>query len=185
MGRVGYPPRIARPGTYLHVRTRATGRERLFDDDQDYAGIERILERVVWRYALRCIAYCLMPNHVHLVIVPTTDNLPAAMRDLISSYVRRYNERWGRRGTLVERRYRVTEARDTQHVFRMLRYIALNPVEADLADRPEDWPYSSYGATVGVCDPPAWLDVAAVLKLFDRRIWAARADYRAFVETRL
>jgi hypothetical protein len=62
--------------------------------------------------------------------------------------------------------------------------VARNPLEADLAARPEDWPYSSYGATAGVHDPPSWLDVATVLKLFDRRLWAARADYRAFVEQR-
>jgi REP element-mobilizing transposase RayT len=182
---MGYPPRVAPPGSNLHVRTRATGRELLFRDDRDYAGMEYYLAREIARHGLRCLAYCLMPNHVHFVLVPTRDNLADAMRDLISCYVRRFNMRWDRRGTLVERRYRVTAARDRQHLFRKLRYVALNPVKAGLAERPEEWPYSSYAATIGVEAPPDWLDVEATLRLFDRRPAAARREFRAFVEQRL
>jgi hypothetical protein len=66
----------------------------------------------------------------------------------------------------------------------MLRYVALNPVEVDLVERPELWPYSSYAATVGVADPPAWLDVDGALRLFDTNRRRAQKRFQEFVEQR-
>jgi REP element-mobilizing transposase RayT len=179
-----YPPRFVPVGVPSHVRTRAVAREPLFLDDADYEAMEWRIGREVQRHGWRCLAYCLMPNHVHLVLHPLRDTVPAGMRDLLSSYARRYNERWGRRGHLVERRYRATPAADDAHAYRMLRYVALNPVEVDLVERPELWPYSSYAATAGLADPPAWLDVDGALRLFDQNRRRARKLFRDFVEQR-
>ena len=140
------------------------------------------LAGAVLRHELGCLGYCLMPNHVHLVLQPHRDEVDQAMRNLLSAYARRFNTRWERRGHLVERRYRSTPAKDEQHLFRMLRYVALNPVEAQLVDRPEQWPYSSYAAILGLVEPPIWLDVNRVLAHFDRSRRRARLLFRDFVE---
>jgi putative transposase len=179
-----YTPRFVPVGVPSHVRTRAVAREPLFRDDADYEAMEWRIAREVLRHGWRCLSYCLMPNHVHLVLLPLRETAAAGMRDLLSSYSRRYNERWGRRGHLVERRYRSTPAADEAHLYRMLRYVALNPVKANLVDRPESWPYSSYAATLGLVDPPAWLDVDGVLRLFDADRSRARRRFHDFVEQR-
>jgi putative transposase len=181
---VSYPLRSPAVGNVLHVRTRATGHEPLFRDHWDYEGMLWLLGREVLRHELGCLNYCLMPNHIHLVLRPKRETVPAALRDLLSSYARRFNERWERRGHLVECRYRSTPARDDPHVYRMMRYVALNPVTADLCDRPEAWPYSGYAALLGLRDAPIWLDVMSALQLFDREPSRARREYRAFVEKR-
>jgi REP element-mobilizing transposase RayT len=181
---MAYPPRLVPVGVPSHVRTRAVARELLFLDEADYEAMEWRLGREVQRHGWRCLSYCLMPNHVHFVLCPMRDTVPAGMRDLLSSYSRRFNERWSRRGHLVERRYRATPSADEQHLYRMLRYVALNPVEARLVERPELWPYSSYAATIGLAEPPAWLDAGGTLRHFDRNRRRARQIFRDFVEQR-
>jgi putative transposase len=180
-----YPPRLAPAGAHLHVRTRAVDREPLFRDRWDYDGMLWYLGREVQRHAWRCFAYCLMPTHIHLVLQPRKESVPDGMRDLLSCYSRRFNERWERRGHLVERRYRSTAARSQPHLYEIMRYVPLNPVKAQLESRPELWPHSSYAATLGLEEPPPWLDVAGALRLFDRDPIVARREYRAFVEQRL
>jgi REP element-mobilizing transposase RayT len=179
---VPYAPRFVPVDVPSHVRTRATGREPLFRDHEDYVAMEWRLARVVLEHGLGCLSYCLMPNHVHLVLQPQHENVDVAMRNLLSAYARRFNLRWGRRGHLVERRYRSTPAADEPHFFRMLRYVALNPVEADLVPRPELWPYSSYAATIGLREPPIWVDVNRVLAHFDPNRRRAQRLFRQFVE---
>jgi REP element-mobilizing transposase RayT len=181
---MGYAPRGPSVGNILHVRTRATGAELLFRDDWDYDGMLWLLGREVERHAWRCLAYCFMPNHIHVVVRPLRETVSQGMRDLLSCYARRFNDRWGRRGHLVERRYRVTAARDEPHLYRIMRYVPRNPVEATLRDSPEHWPHSSYAATLGLSDPPWWLDVEGALTLFDRDARRARGAYRAYVEKR-
>jgi REP element-mobilizing transposase RayT len=143
------------------------------------------LGRQVERHELRCLSYCFMPTHIHLVLQPRRENLADAMRDLLSCYSRRFNNRWERPGHLVERRYRSTPARSQQHLHEVMRYLPLNPVRADLIPRPELWQFSSYAATIGLEEPPFWLDVAGALRLFDRDPRRARLALRAFVEHRL
>jgi putative transposase len=172
-------------GTFVHVTTRATGRELLFHDDEDYARLGWLTARAAQRHGWRCLAHCFMPNHTHFVLWPSRETVSEGMRDLLSAYSRGFNARWERRGHLVERRYRLTPVADEQHLHRLLRYVALNPVAAKLVDLPEQWPHGSYAATVGEARAPGWLDVAAALRLFDREPGQARVAYRSLVEQRL
>ncbi len=181
---MSYPPRIAPVGVPLHIRTRAVDREPLFRDGWDYEGMLWHLGRQVNRHAWSCIAYCFMPTHIHLVLLPRRESVPEGMRDLLACYSRRFNGRWDRRGHLVERRYRSTAARSTEHLYEIMRYVPRNPVRAKLEERAERWRWSSYAATIGLEEAPDWLDVAGALRLFDRNPPAARRAYRAFVEQR-
>jgi hypothetical protein len=112
---MAYPPRYAPAQQFLHVRTRATAREPLHRDAADYEGMLFRIGTQVLKHELRCVAYCLMPTHVHLVVRPARETLSDAMRDLLNGYVQRYNRRWERRGHLVECRFRCTPARSTAH----------------------------------------------------------------------
>ena len=180
-----YPPRYAPAEQFLHVRTRATGRERLHKDFWDYEGMLFRTGLQAVEHELGCVAYCLMPTHVHFVLRPARETVSDAMRNLLNGYAQRYNRRWERRGHLVERRFRCTPAASTGHLHRMLRYVHRNPVKDGLVARPEQWLHSSYRATLGLAPAPEWLDVATLLKLFHPVAATARSEYRAFVEEEL
>jgi REP element-mobilizing transposase RayT len=182
---MGYPPRDAPAGQFLHVRTRATASERLHRDYWDYEGMLYRLGLQVVEHELHCVSFCLMPTHVHAVLRPARATVSDAMRNLLNGYAQRYNRRWERRGHLVERRFRCKPARSTAHLYEMLRYVHLNPVKDGLVARPEQWLHSSYAATIGLVEPPPWLDVETALRLFHRDPATARSEYRAFVEGRL
>jgi REP element-mobilizing transposase RayT len=85
-----------------------------------------------------------MSNHLHLLLQTPEPTLPLGMQFLTSQYVQEFNLRHGRRGALVQGRYRAGLVETSEHYLSCLQYFALNPVAAGLCDRPEDWPWSSY-----------------------------------------
>ncbi len=85
-----------------------------------------------------------MSNHVHLLVQTPAPTLPLGMQFLTSQYVQEFNLRHGRRGALVQGRYKSGLVETPEHFLSCLQYFALNPVAAGLCDRPEDWPWSSY-----------------------------------------
>jgi putative transposase len=91
-------------------------------------------------------AYCLMTNHVHLLLTPEeTDACGLLMKSLGQQYVQRVNRVHGRTGTLWEGRFRSSVAASADYVLACYRYIELNPVRAGLSTHPRDYPWSSYG----------------------------------------
>jgi len=88
------------PNLVLHITQRAVGREPLFIEDDDYLGMLVFLKEVSERYALRMFAFCLMPNHLHLLFSPTAENLYDAMKFLFSRYAMSFNKKYERRGHL-------------------------------------------------------------------------------------
>ena len=140
-------PRKARKacesGIY-HIMLRGINRQRIFEDEWDY---RRFLEtlakyREVSGYALLC--YCLMPNHVHLLIREDDEPLSTAFRRIGASYVYWYNGKYGRVGHLFQDRYRSEAIDDEAYLLTVARYIHQNPVKAGLCQSPGEYPYSSY-----------------------------------------
>jgi putative transposase len=125
-----------------------------------------LLERVVETYGWRCHAYCLMGNHFHLVLDTPRANLAAGMQYLKGCYAQWFNSYRGREGALFERRYWYRIAASEAHVLSLARYVVLNPVRAGLRREPEDWPWSSFAATVGIEPPPRFLHIDEVLGWF-------------------
>jgi putative transposase len=119
----------------------------------------RMLLGVVTRFEWRCLAYCLMPNHVHLLIETTKPNLGRGMHALHGPYATHFNTRYDRAGHLFQSRFGSRFLEDEVHVARVFSYIAANPVAASLCAHPEDWEWSSYDATVSVARHPL-LDLA-------------------------
>ena len=143
-------------GTY-HAFARGNNRQAIFADDFDRNRYLHLLGRVVKHRAWRCLSYCLMDNHVHLLIETPGADLSPGMQWLHGNYARGFNVRHDRVGHLFQGRYGVVRMRSNSQVVTVASYIAMNPVEAGMCRRPSDWLWGSYGAAMGR-KAPGWLD---------------------------
>lgn len=123
---------------------RGINRQRIFEDEWDYRRFKATLAkyREISGYALLC--YCLMPNHVHLLIKEGDEPLSMAFRRIGASYVYWYNGKYGRTGHLFQDRYRSETVDDEAYLLTVARYIHQNPVKGGLCIKPGEYPYSSY-----------------------------------------
>ncbi|MGO8920299.1 MAG: transposase [Stellaceae bacterium] len=141
--------RIARfvvPGLPHHVTQRGNRRERVFFSDDDYRVYRDLLREACDKAGVSVWAYCLMPNHVHLILTPTTvDGLARALGKAHRRYSAFVNARLRVTGHLFQSRFG-SVVMDEDHLMAAGRYVALNPVRARLAERAQDWPWSSVRA---------------------------------------
>ena len=163
---MGHKPRIEVPGGFFHVTVRGNARQRVFFDDVDYSTALRTLAKTVAERDWRCHAYCLMPNHFHLVLETPEPNLAHGMLVLNGTVARRFNARYERTGHVFEGPYDAVLIEEDAHLRESLRYVALNPVRAGLAAAPGGWPWSSYRATAASGPVPTFLDVDLAHGLF-------------------
>lgn len=159
-------PRIRTPGLLYHVMARGNRRMTIFLDDCDYRQFIQLLRQTVERFELECADYCAMPNHYHLAVRPCLPNLSDALQHLNSRYAQWWNRRHVDVGHVFQGRFKSQVVQDLRYALTLCRYIALNPVRARLVERPEDWRWSSYGATVGRRPAPSFLATHASLGLF-------------------
>lgn len=138
--------RVAVANTVYHVINRANGRLTIFHDDGQYAHFEALLEEAVKTTGMRVLAYCLMPNHWHLVLQPTTDTMMAQfMGWLTSTHTRQYRTitMTVGYGHLYQDRYKSFPVEDDKHLVDLIRYVEQNPLRAGLVNRAEDWRWGS------------------------------------------
>jgi len=144
--------RLARavfPGLPHHVTQRGNGRAQTFFDDGDYADYRALLREHCAAAGVAVWAWCLMPNHVHLVLVPAAaEGLRTALARVHWRYAGHVNEREGWRGHLWQSRF-ASFPMDEAHLHACVRYVELNPVRAGLAAQAEDWPWSSARSHLG------------------------------------
>jgi putative transposase len=138
--------RVVVPDHPHHVTQRGNGRARTFFDDRDYALYRDLLAENCRAADVEVWAWCLMPNHVHLILVPSD---PDGLRRALARVHRRYagviQARRKRSGHFWQGRFGAV-AMDEEHLAAALRYVSLNPVRARLAARPQDWRWSSTSA---------------------------------------
>ncbi len=143
-------PRLARcvvPGIPLHIVQRGINRSPCFFAEADYALYVRLLQRFSAKFGCAVHAYCLMTNHVHLLVTPQApDACALLMKNLGQCYVQCVNKRLERTGTLWEGRFHSCLVQSDNYVLACYRYIELNPVRAGLAGAPEAYRWSSYAA---------------------------------------
>ena len=138
-------PRPIVPGQPLHIIQRGNNRTQTFVDQRDYGVYLALLQLTRKRAGCAIHAYVLMKNHVHLLVTPETKVGPARMMQGLGRwYVRYFNERHGRTGTLWEGRYRSTLIDSERYFFACSRYIELNPVRAGIVDDPAGFEWSSF-----------------------------------------
>lgn len=135
--------RIILPGYPHHVTQRGNRRQQTFFDDEDYALYRDLMAAACAQFRVRCWAWCLMPNHVHLVLEPAdTSGLAKAVAQAHQRYTRHVNAREGWTGFLWQGRFDSC-AMDEAHALTAVRYAERNPVQARLVSRAQDWAWSS------------------------------------------
>lgn len=152
------------PGVY-HVSARGIRKLPIYLDDADRWKYLKLLRKTVERTGWRCMSYCLMGNHVHLLIETREPNLGAGMHRLHGAHAQWFNRRHGFVGHLFQDRYNAVPITSDPQLWVAAAYIARNPVTAGLCERPEDWPWSSH-AHIIERRPPAWLDAGRLAAYF-------------------
>jgi putative transposase len=135
--------RIVIPGIAHHVTQRGNRREPVFFNDDDYRVYIALVGRAARASGTRIWGFCLMPNHVHFILVPSDpDGLRRTFAEAHKRYTGRVNARHGWTGHLWQGRFYSTPM-DERHLSAAIRYVAMNPVAAGLVERPQDWRWSS------------------------------------------
>jgi len=148
-------PRLTAPGLPHHLIQRGNNRQVIFVDEADRVRFLNDLGELAAAIGLAIHAYVLMPNHVHVLATPKGhDTLARVMQALGRRYVRYFNDRHGRSGTLWEGRYRSTVVETDRYLLACMRYIEMNPVRAGLAGEPAQYRWSSHAHHVGVRADP-------------------------------
>ncbi len=164
--------------------SRGDDKRQIFIDDDDYERFLARLAKTIARFDVRCYAYCLLWNHVHLLLQPGAVPISRMMQQLNSAYCQAFNRRHDRVGHVLEGRYKSPLVDSDLYFLRLLRYIVRNPVAAGCVDDPAEWPWSSYGASAGLLDAPPFLDVGRLWSALDATdAAAARARLATFVST--
>ncbi len=157
-------PRVARvviPGCVHHVTQRGNNRQDVFFVDADRQMFLQYLREAAERFALRIEGYCLMTNHIHLVVTPEReDSLAQALKRVNQLHAQYVNRLHGRSGHLWQNRFFSCPI-DQEHVWQVLVYVERNPVRARLCRKAWQWPWSSAGAHCGGDDPSGLLDMAS------------------------
>lgn len=169
-------PRMARlvvPGIPHHVTQRGNRRQPTFFSDADYALYLRLLTEWARKSGTSIWGWCLMPNHVHLILVPShEDGLRATLGETHRRYTRHVNQREDWRGHLWQSRF-ASFPMDESWLLACSRYVELNPVRARLVERPEAWQWSSARAHLGLASD----GVTETAPLLDRV-----EDWRTFLD---
>ena len=138
-------PRLKRswlPDGGFHVSVRGNHREPIFRTSGDAQKLLRLTSEVSDRWELK--TYCLMPNHFHLVVFATVENLMAAMKRVNGGYTQWFNRKYDLSGHLFQGRYNAKPIADEKHLYESIRYVLLNPVDAGLCSHPAEWPWSNW-----------------------------------------
>jgi len=176
------PVRVEIVGHTYHVNGQSVDGAKLFRDDVDRLAFLDLLAAQARRSDWCLLAYSLMTTHYHLVLRLREPTLSSGFQRFNSLYARDFNRRHRRRGALWQRRFFDTITESDAHLIEAIRYVAFNAPRAGLCALPEDWPWASYGASIGVRPPDPLVDDGELLKLFGTSPDEARRTLRAIVE---
>jgi len=184
---------ILKPEHYYHIYNHAVGNEKLFDSDQDYIYFLAKFKKYILPIS-ELLTYCLMPNHFHLIIRLKSEeeikifinsnskddhhltgreapvgyeinkSLSQIFSNFFNTYAKHYNFWKKRTGTLFKRAFRRKEIEDMEYLRKLICYIHQNPVRAGLANKPDEWKYSSFHALIGV--QPTLIPRKEIISLF-------------------
>jgi len=135
---------------YYHVYNRGNNFQPIFFGCENYVYFLRQLRKYLTPDQVEIVAYCLMPNHYHLLVYLKTDDLSGLMQRFALSYTKAINERFGRVGALFQGRFKAIHVDREAYLLHLSRYIHANPVAAGLTKLPEEWEFSSYREFVGL-----------------------------------
>jgi putative transposase len=160
------PLRVLFNNAWYHVMNRGAAHATIFYNNDDYQTFVNIFQQLHSRYRFEIHAYCLMPNHYHLLVRTPLPNLSEGMRHLNSQYTRFHNLKHKKDGALFRGRYKAILVDAENYLLRVSRYIHLNPVKAGLTSHPSKYRWSSYQFYARKIVPPDWFYTAEILSRF-------------------
>jgi putative transposase len=174
-------PRPLRPiadDLIYHVINRGNGRQAVFHGEGDYLAFLKAIRDLKERRPFALYGYCLMPNHIHLLLRPREATVSRIMQSLLISHTQRYHRRHATCGHVWQGRFKSPVIQDGEHLLCVLRYIEANPVRAKIADHPGRYRWSSYaahgdGKPDDLLDPVPAYDALAVRPSVRCRRWSA------------
>ena len=145
------PRNLSSTGIY-HIILRSVNQHIIFEEDSDYQKFLFVLSDCIKKYDNKIYAYCLMDNHIHLLIYSDPDDLPSFFQSLGSRFVRWYNNKYSRNGHLFQDRFYSVPIEDDSAFLSALTYIHNNPVKANVIRYPSEYRWSSFNAYYGKRD---------------------------------
>ncbi len=146
------PRTVSSTGIY-HIILRSVNQHIIFEEDSDYRKFLFVLSDCVKKYDVQIYAYCLMDNHIHLLIHSSSDDLPSFFQSLGTRFVRWYNSKYSRSGHLFQDRFYSVAIENDNAFLSVLVYIHNNPVKANIIRYPSEYRWSSFNAYYGAKDP--------------------------------
>jgi len=164
-------------GQYYHAYNRGNNKQPIFIEPGNYEYLLKLMRKNAARFRITVIAYCLMPNHYHILArQDDTTPLTKFIRSTFQSYAQAFNKRYRRTGKLFENSRDPIVIDDLAYLSGLCRYIHRNPVEAHLVENAQHWPYSNYREFIG--DRPRFFHHPDLVKEW----FASPEEYRRFVE---
>jgi len=175
------PLRIEYPKAWYHVMNRGRRHEDIFHDVSDYLLFLEVLRDTVKMWNLRVSAYCLMPNHYHILVQTPDGNLSRCMRHLNGVYTQRFNCKNKLDGQLFRGRYKSVLVEEDNHLLELLRYIHRNPLKAGMVTDLNAYSWSSHRGYLANEQGWSWLYRDTLLNMFSTTRNKAFSDYLEFV----
>jgi len=175
------PLRIAYPGAWYHVMNRGRRSENVFLSEFDYNSFVELLEETCEAWNIRIAAYCLMPNHYHLLVHTPEGNISRAMRHVNGVYTQRFNKRHNLDGQLFRGRYKSILVSGDAYLLQLVRYIHRNPIKSGLVEDMKAYQWSSHRAYLSVAKKWNWLHKEFILDLLGGKNMQKLSAYRRFV----
>lgn len=179
-----HKPCIHYPGAVYHVILRGNARQDIFFGETDRCRFSLLVQEGTERFGHRIIAFCQLTNHVHLAIQVGDVPLSCIIQNLSFRYTRWINWRQQRCGHLFQGRYKAVLVDAHTHLLELTAYIHLNPVRAGMIEKPQNYPWSSHRAYLGMESVP-WLFSEYVLRHFSNKLQQARSLFSEFVIDRI
>jgi putative transposase len=169
------------PGAMYHITARGNRKDVMFYEKDDYLYYLRLLGKAQTLYPFKLHSYCLMPNHIHLLIETEKHSPSTIIHYIHSLYARYFNNKHQLLGHLFEKRFDDKLIKDWKHMMDTSRYIHLNPVKAGLVKKPEKYPWSSYKAFITTSEDP----IVNSKKIVDVLCKGSKNTYKHYVELNL
>jgi putative transposase len=169
-------PRVWFPGAIYHITSRGNRRSIIFNNQEDYDRYLSLITETQAELPFQLHAYCLMSNHLHLLVETTTTPIQEIMWSIQTSYANYFNKRYQLDGHVFQGRYGAKLIDSQKYFVDAGRYIHMNPIDAELVEHPSDYKWSSYQYYVNG-NPPPFLNTSKTISLFP-----GTKSYQFFVE---
>jgi REP element-mobilizing transposase RayT len=175
------PLRIEYPNAWYHILNRGRRGEPVFTNKWDYIGFIELLKDTCEVWNMRISAYCLMPNHYHLLVQTPDANISRCMRHIDGVYTQRFNRHHECDGSLFRGRYKSILVEADRYLLQLVRYIHCNPLKAGLTDRLDRYAWSSHRGYLSKAEKWNWLYKDFILSMLSKNKGNRLKNYRQFI----